>query len=98
MIYLDDILVVTRFLAQHKDILHVVFLVLQTHVLCINKKKSEFFKDRLEYYGHILSTDGIGVDLKKIEVIVGWPPPTTIFEVRSFLGSANSYHTNVHCF
>ena len=52
----------------------------------------------MEYLGHIISGDGISVDPKKIEVVVNWPIPTTISDVRSFLGLANFYHTKVYKF
>ena len=36
--------------------------------------------------GHEVSKNGIQVDPKKIEAIIGWPRPTAITEVRSFSG------------
>ncbi|MCO5610700.1 hypothetical protein L7F22_064941 [Adiantum nelumboides] len=44
----------------------------------------------------IISGNGIAVDPKKIQVIMDWPLPLTISDVRSFLGLANFYHTKVH--
>ena len=41
--------------------------------------------------GHVVSKDGIKVDPKKIEAITEWPRPTTVTEVRSFLGLASYY-------
>ena len=38
-----------------------------------------------------MSKDDIQVDPKKIEAIIGWPRPTTITEVRSFLGLTSYY-------
>ena len=38
-----------------------------------------------------MSKDGIQVDPKKIEVVIDWPRPTTINEVRSFLGLTDYY-------
>ncbi|MCO5586070.1 hypothetical protein L7F22_040009 [Adiantum nelumboides] len=76
----------------------IVFEVLRTNVLYINKKKSQFFKDHVEYLGHIISGNGVAVDPKKIQVIMEWSFPLTIWDVRSFLGLANFYHTKVHKF
>ena len=52
----------------------------------------------MEYLGLIISADGIVVDPRKIQVIVDWPLPMTISDVRSFLGLANFYHTKVYKF
>jgi hypothetical protein len=41
--------------------------------------------------GHILSEEGIKVDLEKIEAIKSWPAPTNVSEVRSFIGLAGYY-------
>ena len=98
IIYPDDILIFSASLSAHREHLQIVFMVLRKHVLYINKKKSEFFKNKVEYLGHIISADGIAVDPRKIQVIVDWPLPMTISDVRSFLGLANFYHTKVYKF
>ena len=45
----------------------------------------------MAFLGHVVSKDGIQVDPKMIEAIVEWPRPTTIIEIRSFLGLAGYY-------
>ena len=40
------------------------------------------------FLGHVISKDGIIVDLNKIEAVVNWDRPTNVSEVRSFLGLA----------
>ena len=41
--------------------------------------------------GHHVSSQGIKVDLAKIELIIGLPSPKTQKEVRNFLGHAGYY-------
>ena len=48
--------------------------------------------------GHILSAEGIRVDLVKIEVIMNWKPPRNVTEVRSFLGLDGYYRRFVQGF
>ncbi|GKF73208.1 hypothetical protein Tco_0219540, partial [Tanacetum coccineum] len=43
------------------------------------------------FLGHIVSADGIIMDPSKVEAITKWPMPTTVTEVRSFLGLAGYY-------
>jgi hypothetical protein len=48
--------------------------------------------DRVHYLGYIIDQHGVHVDPAKIQVIHDWPAPTTLTELRSFLGLANFYH------
>lgn len=41
--------------------------------------------------GHILSAEGVAVDPSKVKDILEWKPPTTVHQVRSFLGMAGYY-------
>jgi hypothetical protein len=47
--------------------------------------------DRVHYLGYIIDQHGVHVDPAKIQVIRDWPTPTTLIELRSFLGLANLY-------
>jgi hypothetical protein len=47
--------------------------------------------DRVHYLGFLIDQHGIHVDPTKIQVIHDWPAPTTLIELRSFLGLANFY-------
>lgn len=54
-------------------------------------KKCEFGKSELEYLRHIISGDGVKVDQEKIRPMLSWPQPTTITELRGFLGLTGYY-------
>ena len=41
--------------------------------------------------GHVISEEGISVELNKIESIMNWPTPTNVTDVRSFMGLAGYY-------
>ena len=40
----------------------------------------------MSFPGHIVSAEGIRVDLVKIEAVMNWKPPQNVTEVRSFFG------------
>ncbi|CAI7901821.1 unnamed protein product [Closterium sp. NIES-53] len=86
IIYLDDILVYSRDKQQHLADLEAVFTVLDKHRLLTKGSKCEFFQDRLEFLGHVISEAGVEIDPKKLDTVKAWHPPTNITELQSFLG------------
>ena len=48
--------------------------------------KCFFCKPSVQFLGHVVSGDGVHVGPSKIEVIVQWPKPRDVSELRSFLG------------
>ena len=91
IVYLDDILVFSKTKEEHLQHLQAVFEKLREHRLYAKISKCEFFVPEIDYLGHRITKDGIMVDNKKIKAIVEWPRPTSVTELRSFLGLANFY-------
>ena len=96
IIYLDDIIVVSKTPEEHIKQLRSVFEKLDQAGLQLKPSKCEFFKKRVEYLGHIVSEKGIESNPKKIEAIVKWPQPQTVMQMRSFLGFCNYYRKFIH--
>jgi hypothetical protein len=53
--------------------------------------KCEFWIDEVPFLGHVISTKGIAVDPSKVQDVLNWKPPTSVTQVRSFLGLASYY-------
>ena len=51
-------------------------------------KKCEFWLTKARFLGHMVSTLGVSVDPEKVEVVMSWERPKSVFEIRSFLGLA----------
>ncbi|XP_016164942.1 uncharacterized protein LOC107607508 [Arachis ipaensis] len=59
--------------------------------LVLNFEKCHFMVKQGIVLGHIVSKDGISVDPAKIDVILSLPYPSSMREIRSFLGHAGFY-------
>ena len=59
--------------------------------LKLKPSKCEFFKEQIPYLGHVVSGEGVSTSPKKVEAVVNWPVPQTVYDVRSFLGFVGYY-------
>ena len=59
--------------------------------LKLKPTKCDLFKQQINYLGHVVSKEGVSTDPDKITAVTEWPQPTTVTEVRSFLGFASYY-------
>ena len=91
IIYLDDIIVFCQTPEEHVHSLRAVFNKLKASSLKLKPSKCDFFKKEIKYLGHVVSKEGVSTDPDKIKSITEWPQPTTVTEVRSFLGFVSYY-------
>lgn len=91
LIYLDDVVVFSGTIKEHLDRLKEVFERLRQAGLKLKPSKCELFKTQVKYLGHIVSGNGVSTDPDKVEAIKYWPVPTTVTEVRAFLGMTGYY-------
>ena len=47
---------------------------------------------------HVISKGGIAIDPSKVEAVMSWESPKSVFEIRSFLGLAGYYHRFIEGF
>ena len=89
LVYCDDILVIQRQSQSTEDhliLLEKVLERLQTAGFKANLRKSFFMQKNVEYLGYQLTTDSIGPQPKKIEVMERVLPPQNSKQLKRFLG------------
>ncbi len=98
IVYIDDLLVHTSSHDQHRDILQQVFNRLRNVNLKLNPDKCEFGAVNVQYLGFRLTPKGILPGTDKVQAVREMKPPTSVTEVRQFLGLCNYFRTHVKNF
>lgn len=91
LIYLDDVIVFSSDFASHLGHLEQVFSRLGAHGLKLQPAKCSLFQRSVKYLGHVVSQGGVSTDPEKTIAVQDWPVPTTVKEVRAFLGFVGYY-------
>ena len=91
MAYLDDIIIFSPTLDEQTKHIQKVFGHFRQHDLKLKLPKCKFIQDQKQYLGFVISEDGIMADPEKVRVIKELSPPTTVKEIRSFIGMCSYY-------
>ena len=89
--FFNDILVYSQSLADHLIHLRAVLNGLLQNQLYAKKSKCSFGYSEVEYLGHIMSSEGVKIDPKKVLAMQQWPTPTCVKALRDFLGLMGYY-------
>ena len=91
VVYIDDILIFTETLEQHREVTRQVLKLLEENQLYLKPDKCEFEKTQVEYLRVIISHNSVKMDLAKVAGVAEWPVPSTKKELQSFLRFTNFY-------
>ena len=89
--YLDDFIVFSESFTEHLSHLKRLFSRINEFGLFVNVKKCVFAKQEVTFLGHTFSVEGMKPLQDKVQAIRQMKQPTTIKEVRRFLGCVNYY-------
>ena len=98
IVYLDDILIFSRSLEEHRGHVCKVLDRLRQHSLYAKAEKCEFEQQTIQFLGLVISPTGIEMDQKKVSAILDWPTPLDKKGVQCFIGFANFYRKFIRGF
>ncbi|PKI48775.1 hypothetical protein CRG98_030817 [Punica granatum] len=91
LVFFDDIMVFSQDWMEHMEHLRKVFSLLREHSLFAKLSKCSFREEKVEYLRHYVSVAGVSTDPKKLRAVQEWPIPSTLKQLRGFLGLTGYY-------
>ena len=89
--FINKTLIYSKIKQEHEKHLTIILHVLREQWLFANFSKCNFFKNTIQYLGHVVSKYGISVSLDKIKAITEWHVPNNVTDIRSFTGITGYY-------
>src|ERR1700748_2984185 len=90
-VYMDDILVFTETLEEHRSVLWHVLEILADNNLFLKPEKCVFEALEVEFVGLVTSEGKMEMDPVKVAGVKEWPVPEQLVEVQSFFGFVDFY-------
>ena len=94
----DDCIIFSRTIEEHLERLREVFQRFKDANLKINPTNCEFFRQKVPFLGHMVSSECIQADPEKTSTVNRYPIPKNATEVKSFLGLCSYYRRYVQDF
>ena len=98
VVFVDDILIYSQLEREHEHHLRIILQLLRDHQLYSKFSKCEFWLTEVRFLGHVVSASGVSVNLEKVEALMSWERPKSVFEICSFLGLAGCYRRFIEDF
>ena len=97
-IYMDDLICFSQGVGEQIRRLTILLKRMSAHGLKLKAKKCSFASTSVNYLGHTITVDGICPDRQRVEAVLDKPRPTSIREVKGFLGFTGFYRKFVQSF
>jgi len=91
IVYMDDILIFLKTLEENQKQTCCVLEITQKETLFLKPEKATFDAQEVDYLGMIIRPGQVAMDPAKLSGISQWQIPSSVKEVRSFLGFCNFY-------
>ncbi|GBG63800.1 hypothetical protein CBR_g39581 [Chara braunii] len=91
IVYMNDILVYSSSYEGHVQHIEWALHALRDAGFKVALKKCQFFLTTISFLGHVVTDKGLQPEPEKVAAVRDAPVPTTITQVRAFLGLASYY-------
>ena len=91
LVYLDDIIIYSSTQEEHIKHLQAVLKCFRLHKLKLKPSKCKFFKEKMEYLGHSISSKGVWPSRDNLKAIAKYPEPTMYTAIKSFISLIGHY-------
>jgi hypothetical protein len=81
VVYLNDILIYTKTMAEHRKLVTEVFSILQKEALAVAAHKSFFHVKEVESLGYIINANGVEMSTTKVKAVRSWEMPKDLKDV-----------------
>ena len=98
MVFVDNILIYSKSEEDHEGHLRIVLQTLKEHQLYAKFSKCDFWLTKVSFLGHVLSASRLSMDSEKVEAIISWERPKSVFKIHNFLGLAGYYRKFIEDF
>ncbi|GBG65639.1 hypothetical protein CBR_g51939 [Chara braunii] len=98
IVYMDDILVYLSSYEGHVQHIEWALHALRDADFKVALEKCQFFLTTISFLGHVVTDKGLQPEPQKVAAVRDVPVPTTITQVRDFLGLASYYRRSIKGF
>ena len=91
MVYIDHIRIYSETVKEHIILVRKVLQQLREYQVAISLEKSVFHVKKVNFLGHVVATDGVTMNERKVESIKWWKAPASVKDIQIFIGFANFY-------
>jgi len=89
VVYIDDILIYSKTVEEHIIRVRKILQTLCQYQMAISLEKSVFHVKKVDFVGYVVATDGVTMNVKKVESVKAWRAPASVKDVQMFIGFAN---------
>ena len=91
LVYLDDVVIYLSTQEEHVEYLCAVLEHFRLHGLKLKPSKCEFFREKIEYLGHSVSSKGVWPSRDNLKAITKYPEPMMYRAIKGFIRLVGHY-------
>ena len=98
LVYLNDVVIYLSTHEEHIECLHAVLECFRLHLLKLKPLKCEFFKEKIEYLGHSVSSKGVSPGRDNLKTIAKYTEPMMYTAIKGFIRLMGHYRCFIEDF